>query len=73
MDWPTGLVRDFGYNEVFNGEKPCLDPWTAQNSSLSRFNEDPPVVDTIWYIPPVVEANGFRYELEPIYVSVEDL
>ena len=43
------------------------------SSSLSRFNEDPPVVDTIWYIPPVVEANGFRYELEPIYVSVEDL
>ncbi len=73
MDWPTGLVRDFGYNEIFNGDEPDLDPWTAQGNPLGRFNDDPPVVDTIWYIPPVVEANGFRYELEPIYVSVEDL
>ena len=86
-DWPNGVIRDFAHNDRFDlgtddgGHcildrdlaAPQLDPWTGQSSQSARFAEDPPVVDTLWYIPPVIEVNGFRYELEPIYVAVEDL
>ena len=64
-EWPAGLMRRYSDNDA---AAPSLGPWTSGGT-----DEDPPVVDTLWYIPPVIQVNGFRYELEPIYVSVEDL
>jgi hypothetical protein len=70
-DWPTGVLRAWDYNDIANGDDPTIEPW----SGLGGWNStDPPAVSTLWYVPPVVKTeSGETYELDPVYVSVEDL